>query len=61
MNKYELLQIPILDSSNRIKDVYFISKLTKKIKYENIIFLICGGFSLRLLPITKKIPKPMLK
>ena len=61
MNKYELLQIPILDSSNRIKDVYFISKLTKKIKYENIIFLMAGGFGKRLLPITKKIPKPMLK
>ena len=61
MNKYDLLQIPILDASNRIKDVFMLSDLTKKKETANTIFIMAGGYGKRLMPLTKSTPKPMLQ
>ena len=52
--------LPLLDKNNVIKSFYSLEKneLNKK---KNIFFIMAGGFGKRLLPFTKKTPKPMLK
>ena len=54
-----LIQIPILNSNKKIIGIYPLNQ--KFIKYKKIIFIImAGGYGKRLLPFTKKKPKPLL-
>jgi dTDP-glucose pyrophosphorylase len=57
--KENLICIPIVNKRKVIVD-FQLSHIIKNDK-KNTIFLIAGGKGLRLLPLTKKIPKPLLK
>ena len=57
-NEY-LICIPIVNKKKEIIDFQY-SEVIKKIK-DNHIFLIAGGKGTRLMPLTKKTPKPLLK
>lgn len=60
MKEFDLLQIPILDDKRRVVGLETLLHLLKKPKYENVIFLMAGGFGKRLRPLTNKTPKPLL-
>lgn len=51
--------IPVLNKKKQIVDFKFSKTLIKNKK--NTVFLMAGGKGLRLLPLTKKTPKPLLK
>lgn len=57
-NEY-LICVPIVNKKKEIIDFQY-SEVNKKIK-NNHIFLMAGGKGARLMPLTKKIPKPLLK
>jgi len=57
-NEY-LICIPIVNKKKEIIDFQY-SEVIKKIK-KNYIFLMAGGKGTRLMPLTKKLPKPLLK
>ena len=56
----DLICLPIVDKNMRLKHFKIIDDI-KKNKKSNTIFLMAGGKGKRLLPLTKKIPKPLLK
>ena len=60
LGKNKLLQIPIVDGS-KLLDVVTIDDFTPKIRHENPVFVMAGGFGTRLNPLTVECPKPMLK
>ena len=59
INKEYLLCLPIVNKNKEILDFQY-SQIIKKEK-KNTIFLMAGGKGIRLLPLTKKLPKPLLK
>lgn len=61
MEEYNLLQIPIIDSCNRIVGLETLHDLLRKRHRDNPVFLIAGGFGTRLYPLTQECPKPLLK
>ncbi len=63
MKKNSVLQIPIIDDQKKIIGLYVLKEFEKKLKnkHTNTVVIMAGGFGQRLLPYTKKIPKPMLK
>ena len=61
MKSNGLLQIPLLDSNGCVVGLETLQHLVEPQKHENPIFLMAGGFGTRLHPLTKDIPKPMLK
>jgi len=57
----EVNQIPIVDNKKRLIRIYIIEELIKnKIKFNKVVIM-AGGKGIRLRPLTKNIPKPMLK
>lgn len=61
MEKYQLLQLPIVDEQNRVIGLETLQDILKTKHRENIIFLMAGGFGSRLYPLTQNCPKPLLK
>lgn len=61
MEKYELLQMPILDAEQRVIGLQTLHDLLKKRHRDNPVFLMAGGFGSRLHPLTHNCPKPLLK
>lgn len=61
MEKHALLQLPIVDSQNRLVGLETLHDLLKKRHRDNPVFLIAGGFGTRLHPLTHACPKPLLK
>ena len=62
MNKNDILQLPVVDKNNKI--ISIISSKDLRLQGEvknNPILIMAGGFGRRLLPLTKAIPKPLLK
>jgi dTDP-glucose pyrophosphorylase len=55
----DLICIPIVNKKKQIIDFEYNQIFTKEKK--NTIFLMAGGKGVRLLPLTKKMPKPLLK
>lgn len=59
IEKEYLICLPIVNKKKQIVDFEY-SQIIKKEK-KNTIFLMAGGKGIRLLPLTKKTPKPLLK
>ena len=57
----KIYQIPIVDSKGKVTEIYIIDELLKsKIKLNKVVIM-AGGKGIRLRPLTKNTPKPMLK
>ena len=62
LQKEKILGIPIIDNRKRIKDVIvLLGEESKKQLIKNDVVIMAGGFGKRLLPLTKRSPKPLLK
>ncbi len=59
MENNSIRYLPLLDNSNILKSFYSLEK--QEVSKKNIFFIMAGGYGKRLLPFTKKVPKPMLK
>lgn len=62
LEKYGVNHLPILNEKNELVD--FITNIkdnTKSILEKTTVMILAGGFGKRLLPLTKSIPKPMIK
>ena len=60
MMQKRLLQVPILNSDNRIVGLEVIDRITKKSTHDNVVVIMAGGFGSRLYPLTEDTPKPLL-
>ena len=54
-------QVPILDSNQKVIDLFVLNDELLKRQFENNVILMVGGLGTRLRPLTENIPKPMLK
>lgn len=61
MEKYQLLQLPVLDQAGRVIGLETLHDLLNKRHRDNPVFLMAGGFGTRLQPLTHNCPKPLLK
>ena len=59
MNKIN--SIPVINNSKRIKGLYFLLNHKNNLTKDTLFLIMAGGKGKRLLPLTKKTPKPMLK
>ena len=53
-------QLPIVDNSHRVVDLFLVDSEFYKKNYENQVVLMVGGLGMRLRPLTDNTPKPML-
>ena len=60
MKKLDLLQIPIVDESDKVVGLETLYSLIEKKQYDNPVVLMAGGVGKRLWPLTEQTPKPML-
>ena len=66
MTKFERKNIsilPVVNKKNILKSVEFFNSNSNlnNLNYNTDILIMAGGFGKRLIPITKKIPKPLIK
>jgi dTDP-glucose pyrophosphorylase/predicted transcriptional regulator len=57
----KIYQIPVIDNSNKVVGIYVLDELIKSRNKSNLVVIMAGGRGVRLRPLTKNIPKPMLK
>ena len=53
--------MPIIDENGILCGLETLQHLIETPKHDNPIFLMAGGFGTRLHPLTKNVPKPLLK
>lgn len=56
-----IYQIPVVNDSGKVMGVHILDKLIKFKNKTNKVVIMAGGKGMRLRPLTKNIPKPMLK
>ena len=62
MKSNGLFQIPVVDKNKKLIGLHDWNSINKsQFKISNHFLIMAGGFGKRLLPLTKKYPKPMLK
>ena len=61
MRQRLLLHMPLVDENGRVTGLETLQHLTEAPKFENIVFLMAGGYGQRLRPLTLDLPKPLLK
>ena len=61
MEQFEVLQLPLVDSDQKLVGLANLHDLLNKHRHDNPVFLMAGGFGTRLRPLTNNCPKPMLK
>ena len=61
MLKFGVKQIPMVNNKKQVINLFVLDKPNILNKIENRIIFMVGGKGKRLMPLTKKIPKPMLK
>lgn len=59
--KNEIDFIPIINNKNKLVKILKLKDLDFKDQYSNPFIIMAGGFGKRMLPLTAKVPKPMLK
>lgn len=57
----KIYQIPVVDNSSKVIGIHVLDELIKYKDKSNKIVIMAGGKGMRLRPLTKNIPKPMLK
>jgi dTDP-glucose pyrophosphorylase/predicted transcriptional regulator len=57
----KIYQIPLIDNSNKVTGIIVLEELIKSKNKSNKVVIMAGGRGVRLRPLTKNIPKPMLK
>ena len=60
MRQKDILQVPVLDKSQRVVGLEVMQDFVYGAPRENIVLLMAGGFGKRLQPLTKELPKPLL-
>lgn len=60
MIEHKIHHIPVVDAESRPVDIYLLDDVHSKVKYNNTVVIMAGGFGKRLMPHTKDCPKPML-
>lgn len=61
MRRETLHQIPALDDQGRVMRLFLLEELIKPKKRPNAVIVMAGGRGMRLHPLTKDCPKPMLR
>jgi dTDP-glucose pyrophosphorylase len=61
MKDLSILHVPIVDDDGVICGLETLQHLTEKPSYDNPVFLMAGGFGIRLHPLTENTPKPLLE
>ncbi len=61
MKRLEIRHVPVLDDNGVLHDLKVLIDLLGTEKKENIVVLMAGGLGTRLMPLTAKCPKPLLK
>ena len=54
-------QIPVTDNYGRVIGIHILNELLRAKNKSNKVIIMAGGRGTRLRPLTKNIPKPMLK
>jgi len=61
MEGHHLYQLPVVDDRGRVVRLESLQGLYKQPAYPNPVFLMAGGFGVRLRPLTDDCPKPLLE
>jgi len=59
--KKKIYQIPVIDKNRKVIGLHVLDELIKPKDKSNLVVIMAGGKGMRLRPLTKDIPKPMLK
>jgi dTDP-glucose pyrophosphorylase len=54
-------QIPVVDNKGKVIGIHILDELIEHKNKSNLVVIMAGGRGMRLRPLTKNIPKPMLK
>ena len=57
----KIYQIPVVDNNRKLIGIHILDELIKSKTKSNKVVIMAGGKGMRLRPLTKNIPKPMLK
>ena len=57
----KIYQIPVVDKNYKVIGIHVLDELIGPKKKSNLVVIMAGGRGMRLRPLTKNIPKPMLK
>lgn len=60
MNEHDIHQLPLVDGAGRIVDFLLRKDLLPQSQHDLQAVIMAGGYGKRLLPLTEKVPKPML-
>lgn len=61
MKVRQVHQIPVIDDEERVRRVALFLDVIDRKRYDNIVVIMAGGLGSRLMPLTEKSPKPLLK
>lgn len=56
----KLMQCPIIDKRNKLRDIKFLDKSPARVFLDNFAVIMAGGMGKRLFPYTKERPKPLM-
>jgi dTDP-glucose pyrophosphorylase len=61
MSSKGLMHMPIVDKDGTLSGLETLQNLIENPSYDNPVFLMAGGFGMRLHPLTEHMPKPLLR